>query len=336
MNTDRKIEIGILGDGGWGTTLAIHLAKKGYPVNLWGPFSDYLEIMDKKRENIKFLPGIKIPSSVKIVKEEEFLVKESSIIVIAIPSKYLRSVLKKFSHFDFHNRQILSVVKGIEYDTYLRPSQIIEEILGKIEISVLSGPSIAQEVARGNPTAVVIASSDLSLAKKLQRIFSTSSFRVYIHSDVLGVELGGALKNIIAIACGISDGLGFGTNTKSALLTRGLVEIIRLGVKLGARPETFLGLSGMGDLVTTCFSHYSRNRGVGEKIGKGGKIKDILEKMEMVAEGVLTTKAVYELSKKYKVEMPITEQVYKVLYENKSPFKAMEELMTRRLKEEGI
>lgn len=324
-----------MGDGGWGTALAILLAKKGYPVGLWGFFPDYLEIIKRKRENVKFLPGIKIPSSVKIIKDIKMVLDISQFVLVAIPSKYLRRVLEGLSFFDFRNKIILSAVKGIEIDTYLRPSEVIQDIFGKeLKMAVLSGPSIAQEVARGIPTAVVIASSDLNSARKLQRIFSTETFRVYIHSDMIGVELGGALKNIIAIACGISDGLGFGTNTKSALLNRGLVEIIRLGVALGARAETFWGLSGMGDLVTTCFSSYSRNRRVGEEVGRGKKIEEILEKMEMVAEGVLTTRAVYELAKRYKIEMPITEQVYKVLYKNKSPLQAVKELMTRKLKAE--
>ncbi|MCM8766413.1 MAG: NAD(P)-dependent glycerol-3-phosphate dehydrogenase [Candidatus Omnitrophica bacterium] len=328
------MNIGILGDGGWGTALAVLLAKKGYSVGLWGVFPEYLEVIERKRENLKFLPGIKIPPLVKISKDKGWVIDNSSIIVIAIPSKYLRPTLKEFTPFDFKNKIILSVVKGIEDDSHLRPSQVIEDVLGRVRLAVLSGPSIAQEVARGIPTAVVIASSEIALAKKLQKIFSTETFRVYVCSDVIGVELGGALKNIIALACGISDGLGFGTNTKSALLNRGLVEMIRLGVNLGAKPETFWGLSGMGDLVTTCFSPYSRNRGVGERIGKGEKLKFILKEMEMVAEGVLTTRAVYNLAKKYKIEMPITEQVYKVLYANKSPHKAVKELMTRKLKPE--
>ncbi|MCM8779197.1 MAG: NAD(P)-dependent glycerol-3-phosphate dehydrogenase [Candidatus Omnitrophica bacterium] len=334
MSIDKKMRIGILGDGGWGTALAILLVKKGYAVGLWGVFPAYLEVLEKKRENIKFLPGIRIPSAVEIIKDAKEIIENSSIIVVAVPSKYLRETLKKFTAFDFCNKIILSVVKGMEINSYLRPSEVIQDVLGKVKIGVLSGPSIAREVAQGIPTAVVIAAREIQLARKLQRIFSTENFRVYTHSDVIGVELGGALKNIIALACGISDGLGFGTNTKSALLNRGLLEIIRLGVTLGAQPETFWGLSGLGDLVTTCFSPYSRNRRVGEEIGKGKKITAILKKMEMIAEGVFTVRAAYALAKKYKIEMPITEQVYKVLYENKSPSGAVKELMTRKLKPE--
>jgi len=330
----RKARIGILGDGGWGTTLAILMAKKGYPVGLWGVFPEYLELMRGKRENVKFLPGIKIPQSVKIIKDAEFLIAASDIIIIAIPSRFLRNILKEFSTVNFKNKIILSVVKGIENDTYLRMSEVIKDVVGKVKLAVLSGPSISYEVARRIPTAVVIASKDMGLSRKLQYIFSTDKFRVYIHSDVVGVELGGALKNIIAIACGISDGLSFGTNTKAALLNRGMLEIMRLGIALGAKPETFWGLSGIGDLITTCISPYGRNRWVGEQIGKGRKIKQILAGMEMVAEGVWTTKAAYELSRRKRVEMPITEQIYKVLYEDKNPRQAVKELMTRRLKEE--
>jgi glycerol-3-phosphate dehydrogenase (NAD(P)+) len=330
----RKIKIGVMGDGGWGTTLAILLARKGYTVGLWGVFPEYLEIIDEKRENVKFLPGIKIPASVKIIKEAGILINKSDIIIIAIPSRFLRGVLEKFSVIDCHQKIFLSVVKGIENDTFLRPSQIIRDVLGEVKLAVLSGPSISHEVALGIPATVVIASPVIKLARRLQKVFSTENFRVYVHSDVVGVELGGALKNIIAIACGISDGLGFGANTKAALLNRGMTEIMRLGIALGARPQTFWGLSGMGDLITTCISPYGRNRWVGEQIGKGRKIKQILAGMEMVAEGVWTTKAAYELSQKKHVEMPITEQVYKVLYENKNPRQAVKELMTRKLKEE--
>lgn len=328
------MKIGVMGDGGWGTTLAVLLAKKGYSVGLWGVFPEYLEIIDKKRENIKFLPSIKIPHSVRIIKDAEFLINASEIIIIAIPSRYLRSVLKEFSAIDFRRKFFLSVVKGIENDTFLRPSEIICDVWGEVKLAVLSGPSISHEVAVRIPTAVVIASNDLKLARRLQKIFSTESFRVYVHSDVIGVELGGALKNIIAIACGISDGLGYGTNTKAALLNRGMIEMTRLGLALGAKPETFWGLSGMGDLVTTCISPYGRNRWVGEQIGKGKKLKQILSGMEMVAEGVWTTKAAYDLGRRHRIEMPITEQVYKVLYEGKNPRQAVKELMTRRLKEE--
>ncbi len=330
----KDIKIGVMGDGGWGTTLAILLARKGYSVGLWGVFPDYLKFVEDKRENVKFLPGIKIPHSVKIIKDAEFLIDASGIIILAIPSRFLRSVLKEFSAINFRKKIILSVVKGIENDTYLRMSQVIRDVLGDVKLAVLSGPSISHEVARGLPAAVVITSTDMKLSKKLQHIFSAETFRVYIHSDVIGVELGGALKNIIAIACGISDGLGLGANTKAALLNRGMMEITRLGLALGARQETFWGLSGMGDLVTTCISPYGRNRWVGEQIGTGKKIKEILNKMEMVAEGIWTTRAAYELSKKCRVEMPITEQVYKVLYENKDPRRAVRELMTRRLKTE--
>lgn len=334
MHAEKGIKIGILGDGGWGTTLAIILAKKKHCVGLWGAFPEYLEFMDRKRENVKFLPGIKIPRAVKIFKDAKKLVEFSDIVVLAVPSQYLRSVLERLVPCDFSGKTVLSVVKGIENGTYLRVSEVIKDVLGKVKVSVLSGPSISHEVACGLPTAVVIASGDINEAKGLQKIFATENFRIYVHSDMVGVELGGALKNVIAIACGISDGLGFGANSKAAILNRGIVEIMRLGVAMGAQPETFWGLSGMGDLVTTCISPYGRNRWVGEEIGKGKKLKVVLKNMQMVAEGVWTVRAAYSLAKKYKIEMPITEQVYKVLYENRNPRYAVNELMSRRLRNE--
>lgn len=333
-STEKRIRIGILGDGGWGTTLAVILAKKSHDVSLWGAFPGYLDVIKRERENKKFLPGIKIPRSVRIIKDAKTLICNSDIIVMAIPSHFLRAVLKKIPSIHFRSKVVISVIKGIENHTYKRMSEILKDALGDIRIAVLSGPSISLEVAKNIPTAVVVASSDIILAKSLQRIFATDSFRVYVHSDIIGVELGGALKNIIAIACGISDGLGFGTNTKAAILNRGIIEITRLGVALGAKQETFWGLSGMGDLVTTCISPYGRNRWVGEQIGRGKKLKQVMNKMEMVAEGVWTVKAAYKLARKYKIDMPITKQVYEVLYRNKDPRKAVNELMTRKLKEE--
>ena len=231
---------------------------------------------------------------------------------------------------------LVSLTKGIETETLLRPSEILGEVLGGSKIAVLSGPSISFEVARNLPTTVVAASRDASFANEVQNIFTTENFRVYTTDDLAGVELGGALKNIIAIAAGIADGLGLGVNTKAALLTRGLVEIIRLGVKAGARKETFFGLSGLGDLTTTCMSKHSRNRKVGEEIGGGKKLKDILTESEMVPEGVTTTRSAYELSKKFAIEMPITEKIYEVLYKNKEPKAAVAELMKRSLKAELI
>lgn len=330
-----KDKITILGDGGWGTTLAILLGKKGFNVTLWGAFKDNIQAIEKKRVNEKFLPRITIPNSIKLTSDLDMAVANSALIVVAIPSQFVRSTLKRLKGRYISKAPFLSVSKGIEIKTHKPISSVISEELGpNRQIAVLSGPTIAIEVAKGIPTAAVISSKNKALAGLLQDIFMTDRFRIYINSDVLGVELGGALKNIIAIGCGISDGLGFGTNTKSALLARGLAEMSRLGAAMGAKRETFSGISGLGDLVTTCISPHSRNRFVGEEIGKGKKLKEILSGMDMVAEGVATVKAGYFLSKRYNVSMPITEQVYKVLYKNKDPRIAVDDLMTREKKEE--
>jgi glycerol-3-phosphate dehydrogenase (NAD(P)+) len=327
-------KITIIGDGGWGTTLAILLVKKGYFINLWGPNPGYVNFLDRKRENVKFLPSIRIPQEIKISSDIEEVAVEANLIILAVPSHFMREVVIKLKKIKIKDAIILSVSKGIENNTLMRMSELIIDVLGKQRIAVLSGPSIAQEVAREIPTTVVASSSDEKIAYEIQKVFTTPRFRVYTNSDIIGVELGGALKNIIAIAAGISDGLGFGTNAKAALLSRGLVEITKLGVAMGARQETFSGLSGIGDLVTTCISPYGRNRKVGEEIGKGKKLSQILKEMEMVAEGVRTSKSAYELSRKFGIEMPITKEVYCVLYEDKSPLQAVSELMGRKRKQE--
>jgi glycerol-3-phosphate dehydrogenase (NAD(P)+) len=329
-----KQRIAILGDGGWGTTLAILLSKKGYSVTLWGAFIDYTKIMIKTRYNSKFLPGIKIPSQIEITNDIKSAVKDKEIIVLAIPSQYTRRTLKKIAG-SFAKRTIfLSVIKGIEISSTKRMSEVIRAELGPVKLAVLSGPTIASEVAHEVPTTAVVASADKQIRKTIQAVFSTKRFRVYTNSDVVGVELGGSLKNIIAIACGVSDGLGFGSNTKAAILTRGVVEISRLGKAMGAKLETFSGISGLGDLVTTCISKQSRNRSVGELIGKGRSLKEIFRHMQMVAEGVSTAKAAYALSLKYKIDMPIIREVYQLLYKHKSPRLAVEDLMMRKSKEE--
>lgn len=331
----EKINIAILGDGGWGTTLAVLLQRKGFAVTLWGAFADYVAYLNKKRINSKFLPGVKIPKEIEIMPDLRRAVCDKQLLILAIPSQYLRRVLKKFKQFNYSSDAIfLSVTKGIEMDSLKRMSEVIHDELGSVRLAVLSGSTIAQEVVLEIPTTAVIASHDEQIRKYLQNIFMTERFRIYTNDDVIGVELGGSLKNIIAIACGISDGLGFGTNTKAALLSRGLAEISRLGHAMGAKVHTFSGISGLGDLVTTCISPYSRNRFVGEQIGKGKTLKQIKNHMQMVAEGVPTTKSTYALSLKYKVDMPITKEVYFVLYKNKSPLKAVQDLMRRKGREE--
>ncbi|MBU4472567.1 MAG: NAD(P)-dependent glycerol-3-phosphate dehydrogenase [Candidatus Omnitrophica bacterium] len=330
------MQISVLGDGGWGTTLAILLHRKGFKVTLWSIFEDYAVYLNKKRINTKFLPGIKIPADVKITHNLKEAAEAGGLIILAIPSEHMRKVLKKLKHIDSRccDTIYLSAAKGIETGSLKRMSEVIKDELGNIKLAVLSGPTIAQEVARGIPTTAVVASYDKSLRKYLQDTLMTEGFRLYTNDDVAGVELGGSLKNIIAIACGISDGLGFGANTKAALLCRGLLEISRLGEKMGARLNTFSGISGLGDLVTTCISSYSRNRFVGDEIGKGKSLRQIKSHMQMVAEGIPTTKSAYALSLKYKIDMPITKEVYSVLYKNKSPLKAVRDLMTREKKEE--
>ena len=339
----KKINIAVLGDGGWGTTLAILLQQKGFRVTLWGAFADYVSQLNIKRVNVKFLPHLKIPKKIEITHNLNKAISGKQLIILAIPSQYMRKITRRLKKQPAFSKQpiYLSVTKGIELGTLKRMSEVIHEELGNIMLAVLSGPSIAQEVAKGIPTTAVIACDDKDVRKYLQNIFMTEKFRIYTNDDVVGIELGGSFKNIIAIACGISDGLGFGTNTKAAILSRGLAEISRLGAAMGAKINTFSGISGLGDLVTTCISPYSRNRFVGEKIGKGKSLREIKAHMQIpacrqagIAEGIPTTKSAYALSLKYKVEMPITKEVYAVLYKNKSPLKAVRDLMTREKKEE--
>jgi glycerol-3-phosphate dehydrogenase (NAD(P)+) len=330
-----KEKVSVIGDGGWGTTLGILLAEKNYDVTLWSYDPGYAEVLQITRENKKYFPGFKIPESIKITSDIDVATDNKNFIILAVPSKFFREVVKKIKNFN-RNAIFISVAKGIEIETFKRMSEIIIEEHGEVNIAVLSGPSIAYEVALKKPTSVVVASYDENIASKVQALFFSSYFRVYTSSDVVGVELGGALKNIIAIAAGICDGLGFGTNSKSALLSRGLAELIRLGKFLGADPHTFFGLSGMGDMITTCFSTKSRNRWVGEEIGKGKKLNEILDKMEMVAEGIYTVRAVNKFIKVYNIDMPISQKVYEVLYENKPPDVAVQELMAREPKSERL
>jgi len=328
------MKIAVLGDGGWGTTLSILLYRKKYDITLWGVFPDYISYIKDKRENTKFLAGISIPRELKITDSIEEVTKGAEVIVLAVPSQHMRSVLEKLKPLNLKKTIFVNVAKGVENNTLKRMSELIQEVLGKVKIATVSGPSIAMEVAHGVPTTVVASSEIKGLAKKVQEVFKAETLRVYTSDDLIGVELGGSLKNIIAIAAGINDGLGFGANSKAALLTRGLVEITRLGVAMGAKKETFSGLSGMGDMITTCVSPHGRNRWLGEEIGKGKKLKEIEKETEMVVEGVATTKSAYQLAKKYRVEMPITEQIYQVLYNGKDPRQAVVELMKRDPKPE--
>jgi glycerol-3-phosphate dehydrogenase (NAD(P)+) len=331
------MKVSVLGAGSWGTTLAIILFNNGHDVILWEYKKNYAKTLSKLRENKIFLPGIKIPNDIKITHELNDALHEQHVIVLAVPSQFVRSVIKKFPNYDFSDSTFVSVSKGIEKETLLTVDGIIKELIPNItdeNISVLSGPSHAEEVSRKIPTAVVAASRSEKTAQLIQSIFMTSYFRVYSSTDIVGVELGGALKNVIAIGAGIIDGAKFGDNTKAAIMTRGISEISRLGVELGADPKTFAGLSGMGDLIVTCMSKHSRNRYVGEQIGSGKKLKDVLKSMEMVAEGVESCKSVHQLAAKCHVEVPIVNAVYKILFEDKDPSKITYGLMTRDMKSE--
>ncbi|MDD4295296.1 MAG: NAD(P)-dependent glycerol-3-phosphate dehydrogenase [Candidatus Omnitrophica bacterium] len=332
-----KQKISVIGDGAWGTTMAISLALKGLDVRLHSVFDENNIVMSKSRRNDKFLSGAVFPENLSIEQALSDAL-DADIIVFAVPVKFARSVLRKMNKTKkFKTTQtIVSLSKGIEISTQKTVSQIISDELKNITIAILSGPNIAREVLNGVPSVSVIACANKKRAQVLQEIFATDMFRIYYTNDVIGVEIAGALKNVIAIACGVSDGLGFGVNTKSAIVTRGLVEILRLGKKLKARPETFWGLSGLGDLTTTCFSPLSRNRTLGEKLGKGAKLKDLLSETSSIAEGIYTVKAARKIAKKLGIELPITEQIYKLLYSQKPARQAVASLMGRPLKAERI
>jgi glycerol-3-phosphate dehydrogenase (NAD(P)+) len=331
------MKISVLGAGGWGTTLAILLHYNGHNVTLWEYKKSYARHLLKTRFNTDYLPGIKIPKEILITHDIEEASDGKNLIVVAVPSQFLRDVVKKINYRKIEDAILVSVSKGIEKNSLMTMSQMLKDVFHHIsenQIGVISGPSHAEEVSQRVPTAVVAASVDIETSKAIQAAFMTSYFRVYASTDILGVELGGAFKNIIAIGAGIIDGAGFGDNTKAAIMTRGVAEISRLGLAMGARPETFAGLSGMGDLIVTCMSRHSRNRFVGEQIGKGKKLKQILKSMEQVAEGVETTRSAKQLAAKIEIETPITNEVYKILFEDKDPVKATTDLMTRDMKTE--
>ena len=334
----QKNKIAVLGAGSWGIALALVLDHNGHDVTLWEFRPDAAERLYQTRDAKEFLPGIKIPLSIEIKNDLEHACANKNILIVAVPSHVVRSIGERLSGLTFDMHPILvNVAKGVENETLMRMSEVLEQTINwanEDSIVTLSGPSHAEEVSRQIPTAIVSASLNLHTAEMIQQVFMNEYFRVYTNHDIVGVELGGALKNIIAIAAGICDGAGFGDNTKAALQPRGLVEIVRLGTAMGAQPITFAGLSGMGDLIVTCMSRHSRNRYVGEQIGQGRKLEEILKEMVMVAEGVKTTKSAYELSKKYHVEMPITTQVYQILFEDKDARDAMKDLMLRGPKEE--
>ena len=331
------LRIGVIGAGSWGTTLANLLAKKGFTTTLWVYEEELIGPIATNRENHLYLPGVELDEKIVPTGSLKEACQNKDLLVNVTPSQVVRGIIQHIKDHLSPQSILVSASKGIENDTLLTMSEVIREALSldeKSRIAVLSGPSFAREVSREIPTAVTIASGNKEQAQQLQQIFSTPYFRVYTNPDVIGVEIGGSLKNVIALAAGISDGLRFGYNTRAALITRGLAEISRLALKMGASPLTLAGLSGLGDLVLTCTGELSRNRTVGMKLGQGMGLDQILKDMKTVAEGIKTTRSAYDLSKKLNVPMPITEQVYNILYQKKDPKEAVTQLMTRDLKVE--
>ncbi len=332
------MKIGVIGAGSWGTALANMLAGKGYPVTLWAYEKDLVERMKIARENDLFLPGFILSSNLDFTTDLSAAVSGKEMVLLVSPSQVMRLVVQQALGNFNPESLIVSAAKGIENGTLLTMSQVLRELLPPSchqRLAVISGPSFAKEVAAGIPTAVVAAAPQQDIAEQVQNIFTNAAFRVYTNNDILGVELCGALKNVMALAAGVSDGLGFGLNTRAALITRGLAEISRLGLVLGAQAATFSGLAGMGDLVLTCTGDLSRNRSVGIALGQGKTLDEILNGMNMVAEGVKTTLSAYQLAEKIGIEVPITEQMYKILYQQKDPRQAVTDLLARDLKAEG-
>ena len=331
------LNIGVIGAGSWGTALANLLGNKGFRIDLWVFERNVRDDIEKYLENKVFLPGITLSSNINPTSDLDKAVLGKDIILVVVPSHFMREVANNLSAYLSKDAVIISASKGIENKTHLTMTGVLHETLPMISdnnFAVISGPSFAKEVAENVPTLVGVASKNKKLAGFLQNIFATPAFRVYTSNDIIGFELGGAVKNVIAIAAGISDGLNLGLNTRAALITRGLTEMRRLGIKLGANPRTFTGLACLGDLMLTCTGDLSRNHTVGKQLGEGEKLEDILCFMRMVAEGVRTAKSVYNLSRKLDVEMPISHQVYNILYENISPEIALAQLMSRELKQE--
>jgi glycerol-3-phosphate dehydrogenase (NAD(P)+) len=331
------MRVAVLGAGGWGTTLAILLADKSHQVTLWAYRDQDVETMRVRRENPSFLPGTAIPAGVEITNDLLGAARDKEMIVAAVPSQFLRNVMAQLKHLPLGRMIVVNVAKGIENGTLMTMSELLRDALPGLSpsnIATLSGPSHAEEVCRRIPTAIVAASTDLGTSKAVQSAFIMPYFRVYASTDLRGVELGGSLKNVIAIAAGIIDGADLGDNTKAAVMTRGIAEITRIGVAMGAQVRTFGGLSGIGDLMVTCMSRHSRNRYIGVEIGKGRKLPDILGEMVMVAEGIATTQSAYDLARKVGIEVPIINEVHNILFEGKDPLKACHDLMTRDPKDE--
>lgn len=322
-------KVSVIGAGSWGTALSILLANKGIEVNLWAYEEEVYNQIKETRQNVRYLPNITLPTNIQIFNDKEQAIKDTELVVLAVSSQAVRSVASDISSFIPQDSIVVNVAKGLEVKSLKRLSQVIEEEIPHCKIAVLSGPSHAEEVSRGIPTAVVSAAKEQWVSEFVQDVFMSPNFRVYTNSDIIGVEMGGALKNIIALAAGVSDGLGYGDNTKAALTTRGIVEITRLGQAMGALPSTFAGLTGIGDLIVTCTSMHSRNRRAGILIGQEKTLDEALNTIGMAVEGVKTCQAAYKLAKRLDVEMPITEQLYQVLFKGKSPEEAVKDLMQR-------
>lgn len=327
-------KIGVIGAGSWGTALALTLSGKGHQVKIWDVNPDHLKELEENRENVRYLPGIKFNDNLKIGQTTEDTLKDADLVLFSAPAQHFRSALKNAIPFLKPEMILVNVAKGIEQKTLKRMSEVADELLPEARYVVLSGPSHAEEVGKALPTTVAVASRDLKLAEEVQDIFMTERFRVYTTDDIVGVELGGSLKNIIALGAGISDGMGFGDNAKAALMTRGLAEIKRLGIQLGADPATFAGLTGVGDLIVTCTSMHSRNRRCGIMIGEGMDPQEATEKVGMVVEGMFTTEAAYGLAEREGVEMPITQQLYEVINGRANAKDAVDILMGREKKHE--
>jgi glycerol-3-phosphate dehydrogenase (NAD(P)+) len=327
--------VAVVGDGGWGTAIALLLARRGVPVGLWGHDPEYARRLAEHRQNPRYLPGHPIPPEVRVSSDLRELLPGTTLLVSAVPTQFLRAVWSGHAPSLPEGLPIVSVSKGVEKDTLLRPTEILAETTGPRPLAVLSGPNVAWEIAKGWPAAAVVGSTDAGLAESAARLFSGATFRVYTHPDAVGVELGGALKNVIALAAGICDGMGLGHNAKAALVTRGVIEMARLGGALGGQARTFFGLSGLGDLMTTCYSPTSRNRTFGERVGRGERPQDVAASMAQIAEGVASAAPVRDLARRHALAVPVIDEVCRILHEEKAPRDAVESLMLRALRDES-
>lgn len=328
-------KISILGGGSWGIAIAVLLYKNGHEITVWSALEAEVEMLKEKHEH-KMLPDVRLPEDMIFTTDDREAVEGRDLLVMAVASAYTRTTAHRISSLVARDQKILNVAKGIEEHTLMTLSEIIEQEIPQADVAVMSGPSHAEEVGRGIPTTIVVGARSRATAEYIQNLFMNEVFRVYISPDVLGMELGGSLKNVVALAAGIADGLGYGDNTKAALITRGIAEIARLGIAMGGRFETFCGLTGIGDLIVTCASMHSRNRRAGILIGQGRSCEAAMAEVQMVVEGVYSAKAAMELAEKYQIQMPIIEQVNKVLFEGKSAAQAVKELMLRDRKEEVL